>query len=713
MFLTYTSRTGFDGIHAKAEHLSPLGITADAQVWGLFIEGREIDGRCRLHGSQLRPRRKGGGGESQTEWLGRQSPHLAASPLHPSTWATAFTVQVLLQRHLPDDKRPTTEWDSCHAVCDALERLGVNMLWVRTSQIGYDLVAFTATCEFPHLRIAAKPLIEKADEAGRAMAKARAHAVAEGMSRVRRDKYLREQSSIAEGTRREQFKLLGQLMLPRLAELESRLILMEEYRYQYDKAAPLGTEDRKRKYEAKATKEEILAKADSDYIYEVVVGKAPPSTMTRQERRAKFKEAIEHTWFFSNKVVEAGENAYYLGYDDFKTSEGIRAIRMAVVGEGKLPLDCPELSERSLDRLHEATLDTLKKRPMDGSLKDLFAECETAKRVRPIANGREYEVYSMQDFFRRQALLPLRVTALPSLAHARFWALAPLDGDHTKGKAAPFQVQFKYRGGVLEAVGTSHRRDGKMSPIYDFLNRMTRLDEVSVGEPKAGVVPFSTTDLGKFGPNTAAICNVFGDDRFVRMRFCRQRVETSTYCTVRAYYKVERTNEKDGGGEPPHIARQGAIFSPLGLVKHFTELMLSKGFRVEGIFNKITESTEVIEKGYVELILQVAVLGDAELEGQRKSVDQRVASKDARVWKKFFPKGGKERMGEKMLSWLDDKGFSEPAEKLMPKDSEMNDDLIFERVGRAWGEQLYERWRPFCGRPLRCEFRRGFAPPPK
>jgi hypothetical protein len=710
MFFTYTSRTGINGIHAKAEHLSPLGITDDAQVWGLFIEGREIDERCRLDGSQLRRKGNQDRAGSQTEWLGRQSPHLAASPLHPSTWATAFTVQAMMQRHRPDDEHPTTVWDSCHGVCDALRRLGVNMLWIRTSQIGYDLVAFTATCEFPHLRIAAKPLIDKADEAGKRMAAARLHCAAPGMSRTRRDEYLKTASEAAERTRREQFSMLGKMMLPRLAELESRLIVMEEYRYQYDKAEPLRYEDRKHKYRAKVTKENILAKADSDYIYEAVVGIDPGAGIDRETRRARFKEAISHAWFFSNKVVEAGENTFFLGYNDFGTSESIRTSRMVVVGERALPAGCPELSERSLDRLHEATLDTLKKREVEGSLKGIFHESETAKRVRSIADGKAYEVYAMQDFFRRQALLPLRVTALPSLAHARFWAFASFDSAKGKIDQGPFEVQFKYRKGTLEAVNTSPRPEGKMSPIYEFLNRMTRLENIDRRQPKPGNVPLSASVLGRFGPNAAVICSVFGDDRFVRMRFCRQTVETGTYCTVRANYRVERTNPFDSVEDGPQRDQAGALFSPLGLVKHFTELMLAKGFRAEGVFNKITESTATVEKGYVELMLQVAVLGPKALKVQKDSLARKYVVSDIKAWTRFFPNTPAEPMGADMLEWMDAVGFTRRAEAL--NSQEADNDLIVERVGRAWGAQLAMRWQPYCRlSPLLCEFERGFAPP--
>lgn len=153
MHFSITTRAKRNGIVFEPHELAPLGIDEGAKCWGVWVEGRGFDDRSRL--------------VTKEDVYKHESPHLAVSPIHPAFWPTAFGLDVYMQRRQFERDSNPVHCDAFLGLSDALRRCDVNILFINTAQLGYDLVCVSLTCDFPLLRQFAATLLTEADNAGR------------------------------------------------------------------------------------------------------------------------------------------------------------------------------------------------------------------------------------------------------------------------------------------------------------------------------------------------------------------------------------------------------------------------------------------------------------------------------------------------------------------------------------------------------------------
>ena len=543
MIYTITTRTRKRGINFEPHELRPLGISEGSSCWGIWVEGRGWEERTRLDTIQAAP------------WTDQQSPHLMVSPLEASAWPRAFTIQILLARRRFSRVEDAAQHDSFYGVTDALARFGVNVLFAQTAQVGYDLISFIATCELPRLRELTDGYVLRADQAGAVLAATRKQLEHERLAPDVHKERLKKAEDAATLERAAAFQALGGVMIPRLAELEARLLFLEHLRYRWSK----HPEDQPR----------LMAASQEPEFFELAVGEPADKYDTPETRDTAFRKALSTPWFCNSKIVEAGENSYYLSYDSVTDRAQRRKARLTsapgnvqVAGKG-------ELNAGALATLYHHTLEILKKRPLNPPFDAIVLpsssqgreaaskvrQSGTAERLQDTPNSGDYEDWSVRNFFQRQSLMPVRIAALPSLAYARFWAFG--------GASGPFRpVRFRFERNLLGPVGESAKSVPSMKQVFAFLNGVTRT------QPGAS--------KGEFGPQAAVFATFSLRDQFLRLRFARERVEETAYLTFRLGYSAE-------------VPGRNGVNSQ-GLLREVVLLVLGEGFRVERAEYRIMNS---------------------------------------------------------------------------------------------------------------------------
>ncbi len=567
MSYTIATRARRCGIFFERHELEPVRIYENSTCWGVWVEGREFDKHSRLDGD--------------TRWHHNETPHLIVSPIHPNFWPTAFNIRILLQRRpiRPGETKPEHH-DAFFGLSDALARCGVNILFVQTAQIGYDLISFDAICELPQLRDdVSRLLLDPCDRAGEEMEAARAAARSKGLSANEAESTLMNEDQKLFKKRVAYFQALGLLLTPRLAELEAQLLIMERQRFKYwDVREKL----RLRETEALRTEREALeSQSQNGDTFRLIVGRTP-ADLSPAERKRLYCEAMTSAWFFNSKVVAAGENLYFLSYHSIQTRPAARKLLKQLIDANKLSSYGSRRREQELVTLFKKLHATLTSRRLGSSLEKVIPTSPGGKRDedewRPHAGTAErlmhtetdgsFESMWYQSFQHRQALEPVRISALPSLAYARFWALGGATG---RGDPIP----FRYRNHLLRPDCPATESAAKMRErLYNFLTDVTHCKE----DPSRG----------KFDPEMAVLASVNLQEQCVRLRFAREQVEPQTYLTVAVTYRVETE------------ARIGP--NSQGLLHHLIHLMLHQHFRVERASNVVNESDTTVEKGEVEVI---------------------------------------------------------------------------------------------------------------
>lgn len=562
MSYTIATRARRHGIFFEPHELEPIGIRENSRCWGLWVEGRDFDSNSRLDGPE--------------RWFRNESPHLVVSPIHPTYWPIAFNLRVLLQRRPigPEEQNPE-RCDAIFGFADALSRCGVNILYFHTSQTGYDLVDVDATCELPRLRLAAQRIMDPIDHEGGKLDARRRELHRRGVAADSIEAELRPHSESLFVARARAFQHLGLLLIPELAELEARLVVIERQRYRYARLQRATARDASA---ADRTQLKGLeADAHSPAMFPLVTGESFAGSP--QERERRYIDALNAAWFFNRKVIGAGENAYFLSYHSVQDRESIgRLLQEWHSGSKPGKQDVAELAE--LFRFLHITLsgrylapglkEIIPKTPARAGTKEhQAARSGTAERLADFKLETELKHAWYRDFFRRQSHEAIRITALSALAYARFWALGG-----SEGEAAP--IPFKYRGNMLTPILTEDAPEGGSSRLTRLLNTVT----------------FCGSDpaRGTFGAQMAVFANVNLHDRVVRLRFAREGVEPRSYLTVRAAYRVE-TGQRSGPDSQ-------------GLLAKLTALLLSEQFRVERAFNTIKESDDAVERGTLEVIVR-------------------------------------------------------------------------------------------------------------
>lgn len=564
MIYTITTRTRKRGIYFEPHELRPLGIGDGSCCWGLFVEGRHWYEKMNL------------GSRSLPVHVDQQSPHMMLSTLDPDAWPRAFTIQVLMERRTFSDTEDGLKTDALYGLTDALGRFGVNILLAQTAQVGYDLVSFIATCELVRLSESSRLLVGKADAAGQQLAEKCATLGAPTGDWQDKKNELAEAEHQAYKARATAFQELGLQIIPCLAELEARLLLLEHLRYRWDR----HTQDRAR----------ILTAGRDPSFFELVVGTSWGSFGSAEERSEQFKRAVSAPWFCNSKVVEAGENSYYLSYHSVMQEVARRKKDSGTASSTTGGSGHSELDATKLLLLYKHTHTVLLQRPLNWPLDETVLESPrtkgqeaeavrqsgTAERVQALEDSAAFEVDAVRGFFRRQALMPVRISALPSLAYARFWAWGGM-----KGRWAPFQ--FKFARNALSPLESGATGRGSMERLHSAINGIMGVDPAD--------------EDGKFAPQAGVLASINLRDQFMRLRFARESVEERDYLTVRVGYRVNAT-------EAPTPSSQG-------LLNLIVRLLVERGFRVERAENRIIESAPysatgrtVIEQGRVELVVK-------------------------------------------------------------------------------------------------------------
>ncbi len=561
MFYTLLTRARRHGIQFDHHELEPLGLSEGSKCWGMWVEGRAFDKMSRLDSEELT--------------FQNESPQLGISAIHPDYWATAFNLEVLIQRRRTLDRDDPASSDAYLGLIDALVRCGVNILQIGTAQIGYDLICVSAVCEFPDLRAHAKELIKIADKAGQAMYKARREAVE--LNESEREAKLSAAEAVSFRTRVAAFQALGLLLVPRLADLEARLTMMHYRRHDYQKGSP--------EVQTGRVESALPGKSNrsiSDAIYASAVGMQPSTTSPVEDLRNNLQSALRSPWYLNEKVSCAGENTYYLSYHSI-TGTSVSSIPWPEGVDQPTQIrdkhDLDENTAKALWNQYHAMLreidltDELEKVvPRSPSLESSgrrdFPRSGVAERMLEYANGQEFASASRREFFLRQALRPVRVSALPSLAHMRFWAFSD-------GGAEQQAIEFKYERQLLMPDGMTINHGARLQTVFDFLNVWTGVSS-NPAEPD-------------FRANMAVLANINLHDHFARIRFVREQYETRHYVQACVKYSVTPDGEQ---------------FRPnsQGLMRIVSQALIEMGFRIERAVTLTSATTKLFERGSVELI---------------------------------------------------------------------------------------------------------------
>jgi hypothetical protein len=551
--MNYTIATSITGNGFKFEphELAALGITERSPCFAVWVEGRRFDDKCRLDAAFR---------------LRNESPHLVISPIHPDLWPGAFSLQLMLERRVGWDEQ-IENTDAFFGMTDALKRCGVNTLFIRTSQIGYDITNVSLICDFPHLRPVIAALRLASDEAAAAVQSARARFEPLTPSPAALTA-LENADDIAFNRRTAAFQALGRLLLPRLTELEARLLAMDRWRYCYWEV------DGRRK--GRRHRAGMIADAANPSDFAMIVGRPP------NQNEAIFDSAhaaLETPWFLSGKVIEAGENPYFLSYSSSQVRAEVLTLLEQLGSPQEFqdiePMDIEEFQHRTFNYLYETHI---LHRDLSPALKSAVAQSRISgkghlpqpgskERVSKIRKA-DYRAHCYEDFYRRQVFLPVKAAALPTLGYARIWALAGGQSPHR-----PLQLRFS------EGLLRPDRIAGEvrsMTDFFDFLNTVTRCG----------------ADGPRFGDGAKVLASTNIGERFLRLRVCREAHERNGYLTVRLRYR--RTA----------VARDRSPSA--GLLNCLARILNSFGVRVDRCSDALEAEDAHAEAGVVEVVARAA-----------------------------------------------------------------------------------------------------------
>lgn len=575
MIYSISTRARRNGITFEPHELEPLGIEPGARCWGLWAEGHRFDENSRLDGDR---------------WLANEAPHLVVAQMHPNLWPTAFNLQALLER--PNSTGAADRrCDPFLGLADALRRCGVNVLTVRTAQVGYDLISFDAVCELPSLRPAIARLLQEADAAGADMENARFQVRRRGLSPEDEAAALREPADQCYRVRARAFQLVGQLLLPQLLELEARLTVIDRLRRLWHRVDenPQATDRRPT----------MLPDAKDETRFRLAVGEPWPGCETEEataNASRMLRESYQNSWFLNRRICAAGENTYFLAYHTLSGRELSRKPVNNLVDFSSLRIDATGTTDQDLDTLFEVYFKTLKDRQLDPSFKDLipaspdFAQSGSAYTVRSAASERarrnttplEFESDSLRLFFQQQALWPLKIFAIPALAHARVWAYGGASDLN-----APMPLRYEHNRLRPERTDPASKDDvGDFERISSFLNTHSRID-------------VDRDERGRFDNDSAVLASMHIRDRFVRMRFSRPKTERAAFITLRVKYFAS----------PDPAARRRQGVTSQGLLRAIFALLARHEFLTQRTSNHAFDSDLENESGLVEVIAKAAGTG--------------------------------------------------------------------------------------------------------
>ncbi len=597
--MTYTipTRCNRNGIYFDPHVLEPLGIREGSLCWGIVAEGNGFDSKVQL--------------VSHDDCYQNESPHLVISPIHHQRWVTAFGIKIYLQRRsIPLQNSPETVEDAVLGLADALVRCGVNILFMQTAQMGYDLLAFDATCELPRLRLFAKAVLEDIDIEAAAVDEKRLELRGRNASDAEFAAVLVPMSEKLSAKRIRAFQKLGRVVIHELADLEARLYCIDRKRSRYWQLASL-------KERSRIEDTEFQTRAmqwNSSAGFRLVVGDGyQAETLQDDIKRNLFGRALTAPWFLSPQVCSAGENAYFLSYEAIrsrKNAENLIPLE-ADIGQAKIKESYVKAmtefhAKRWPTELHEDLFQTFRYRelppfmtkilklekdsasvipsipgvrerilrnasePNATSILQRHEESEKSSQSRKTTTEHPHDEMWYEDFFRRQSYNPIQITTLSTLAFARFWAFGGT-GEGTRGEP----IRFRYQDRLLIPENVGDIQQGYMADLFKMLNDTTQCER-GVGK------------RGKFGPETAALANINLEDRFMRIRFVREISEFQAYVTVSVTYNIREAN----------------LVGPnsMGLFLAISQLLLKAGFRIERCSNSMKHSNSVSESGTIDVI---------------------------------------------------------------------------------------------------------------
>ncbi|MFO0835819.1 MAG: hypothetical protein U0638_12670 [Phycisphaerales bacterium] len=572
MIYSISTRARWNGITFEPHELEPLGIEPGARCWGLWAEGHRFDESSRLDGER---------------WLANEAPHLVVAQMHPNLWPTAFNLQALLER--PNSTgAPNRRCDPFLGLADALRRCGVNVLTVRTAQVGYDLISFDAVCELPSLRPAAARLLQEADLAGADMEKTRTQVRNRGLTPEDEAKALREPADQCYRVRARAFQLLGQLLLPKLLELEARLTVIDRLRRLWH-----GVDENSQGGDRRSN---MSLDAKDETRFRLAVGEPWPgceSSEATTSATSMLRASYENSWFLNRRICAAGENTYFLAYHTLSGRELARKPVNSLVARSSLQEGWADATDHDLDTLFEVYFKTLKDRQLDPFFRDLvpaspdFAKSgpaytvksATSERARRNTTPLEFESDALRLFFQQQALWPLKISAIPALAHARVWAYGGASDQN-----APMPLRYEHSRLRPERTASDSKGDaGDFERIASFLNTHSRID-------------VDRDERGRFDNDSAVLASMHIRDRFMRMRFSRRKTEKAAFVTLRVEYVASP--------DPGARVRKGVTSQ--GLLRAVFGLLSKHEFLAQRISNHAFDSDMENESGLVEVIAKAA-----------------------------------------------------------------------------------------------------------
>ncbi|MFN0138448.1 MAG: hypothetical protein ACKVS9_20275 [Phycisphaerae bacterium] len=571
-----------EGIAIAPSRLEYMGIKEGSVCWGLWVEGRGGLRRCQQDREQ-----------NECEF---QAPHLVLSPYPVDYWATIFTLQILLERKTANRSGNGPYSDSTYGASDALRLCGINILSEQTAQVGYDLIAYNAVCELRDLRPAGLKLLRNLKQA---------------LNQFRRSRPGDADSeSVRHLIRVTHFQRLGKWIITRLAELQARLVHMDRIRFL--------------KEELPEAAQALMEQSATLSTHKMIADPYDAVEANHDEAMPRYDDPLAGPSFLNEKVIEAGENTYYLRSDELCSR---KKLRQAYVDCAKFmnvpPLERAEVS-KYIDAFFQAHFIELRNRKLFSPLIHVLstngdepAKHEIAQAVERLKDASEFECWNARRFFRRQSLLPVRILSMPSLAYARFWGLVE------PGMNAP-AIAFRYEGGLLRPYDAESQRCASTENLVRSLNMMSGLAD--------------RQDAEQFNTNSFALVNVHLADRFVRLRFLRRGFSEATCVRLHVTYRAQEDLED-------------AIDSR-GLVAAILRPLVEFGLRAEWTTYCITELTDSSEAGEFEAILKATsnkVQERLSVDGILKQLEQQVEQSV----KHQLPHADEKRTKAKLVRWTE------------------------------------------------------------
>lgn len=478
--------------------------------------------------------------------------HVVLSKLPPELWLTSFTMEIMLERKVGRSSydRPMSN-DSVHGLVHALSEAGVNLLEMETSQFGYDLCMVRALCDLPSLRQFSMSLCEEVDAA---IARLRVPNRPGDPDRAIPQAHDATLHRSINTIRVHAMRRLGRVLLPLLANLEARLLVADDLRF-----GQWGCPD--------------------------------PSRLPKP-------------WFLNSRVVEAGDNPYFMESLDFGTLDSIEGafdvLPRHLSGSASRPR-LPEGFRAAFDR----AVEVLRQRTLTGTLRDFLKEPEAAIKARKVRFP-ESMVTLVTRFFRRQSIRPIKIRSMPNLAHARLNAMSPVPllftYSHAKGELMLDNAE--------QATLLKETLDHASHPYADSLGRPITHDE-----------------------STQVMVNVNPLQRFLRLRFVRGPRMRVAFGKVRVDYEIE------------HPGNGVVLADGVGVTEAILAGVASQEFRIEHARVRCHNVTRKAETGSIELIVKCLKATEARAVTERsesictavgRSVEDRMREQRCRVSTRCF-----------------------------------------------------------------------------